>query len=101
MAGPTYRPGSASGNSQDLGLLVERNEAGGFDRLSQFSDFGRLARLHVCIERVRPLAVYLRMARVGADTAQCVWVHKSFLWSHHHPEEAYPVLRCEAINLRH
>jgi hypothetical protein len=39
------------------------------------------------------------MARVGADTAQCVWVHKSFLWSHHHPEKAYPVLWCDAINL--
>src|SRR4051812_11206546 len=39
------------------------------------------------------------MARVGADTAQCAWVHKSFLWSHHHPEKAYPVLWCDAINL--
>ena len=56
MAGPTYRPGSASGNSQRLGLLVECKEAGGFDRLGEFPNFGRLARLHVCIERVRPLA---------------------------------------------
>jgi hypothetical protein len=48
---------------------------------------------------IRPLAVYLGMARVGADTAQRVWAHKSFLWSHHHPEKAYRVLWCDAINL--
>ena len=33
-------------DSQELGLLVQREEACGFDRLSQFPDFGGLARLH-------------------------------------------------------
>ena len=54
MATPSYSPNSASGESQDLGLFVQRKEAGGFDRLSQFPDFGQLARLK------RPLAPYLR-----------------------------------------
>ena len=44
MATPSYSPNSASGESQDLGLFVQRKEAGGFDRLSQFPDFGQLAR---------------------------------------------------------
>ena len=44
MATPSYSPSSASGESQDLGLFVQRKEAGGFDRLSQFPDFGQLAR---------------------------------------------------------
>ena len=44
MATPSYSPSSASGKSQDLGLFVQRKEAGGFDRLSQFPDFGQLAR---------------------------------------------------------
>jgi hypothetical protein len=44
VATPSYSPNSASGESQDLGLFVQRKEAGGFDRLSQFPDFGQLAR---------------------------------------------------------
>ena len=50
MATPSYSPNSASGESQDLGLFfVQRKEAGGFDRLSQFPDFGQLARLHFAL----------------------------------------------------
>ena len=60
MATPSYSPNSASGESQDLGLFVQRKEAGGFDRLSQFPDFGQLARLHFRTDRTRPLAPYLR-----------------------------------------
>ena len=60
MATPSYSPNSASGESQDLGLFVQRKEAGGFDRLSQFPDFGQLARLHLRTDRTRPLAPYLR-----------------------------------------
>jgi hypothetical protein len=44
VATPSYSPSGASGQSQDLGLFVQRKEAGGFDRLSQFPDFGQLAR---------------------------------------------------------
>ena len=44
MATPSYGPSSTSGDSQNLGLLVQGKEAGCFDRLSQFPDFGRLAR---------------------------------------------------------
>ena len=40
MATPSYSPNSASGEPEDLGLFVQRKEAGGFDRLNQFPDFG-------------------------------------------------------------
>jgi len=42
-----YRPNSASGKSQDLGLFVQRKEAGGFDRRNQFPDLRLLARTRV------------------------------------------------------
>ena len=44
MATPSYSPNSASGEPQDLGLFFQRKEPGGFDCLSQFPDFGHLAR---------------------------------------------------------
>ena len=44
MATPSYSPSSASGEPQVLGLFVQHKEAGGFDRLNQFPDFGQLAR---------------------------------------------------------
>ena len=49
MATPSYSPSSASGEPQDLGLFVQHKEAGGFDRLNQFPDFGQLARRPVAL----------------------------------------------------
>src|SRR3954453_6055083 len=46
--GRSTEPSSASGECQDLGLFVERKEAGGFDRLNQFPDFGLLAAKAAC-----------------------------------------------------
>ena len=58
MAGPTYGPSSASGDSQRPGLLVECKEPCGFDRLGEFPNFGRLARLHCYTDRGGALALF-------------------------------------------
>ena len=68
MATPSYSPSSASGESQDLGLFVQRKQAGGFDRLSQF--------LILDNWRAKPLALrtfakgsswFMQMAAVSVD----------------------------------
>ena len=46
MARPYVWSKQCFGELPSLGLLVERKEPGGFDRLGEFSNFGRLARLH-------------------------------------------------------
>ena len=96
MATPSYGPSSTSGDFQNLGLLVQGKEAGCFDRLSQFPDFGRLARLHFCTDRARPLAPYLRMAGVEPKRPNAFGSMSNPLVC---PEEAYRVLRFDAINL--